>query len=782
MKNIVFIPLFAVWGMVFLAQFSSVSAQQTEESDYSRGKTYYDMQNYSAAISQWEKWLVNYPDSKQKSRVWYWLGHSNLTLAKTSRTNGNSAAAEQYGQKALGYFSEILDQKDSEDPFYPETLFCMGELIFSKGDVFLQTGREKETREAYRQAKNYLNDLCTKFPDNSKVPEALKRLGFIVGIYEGSYSQSEADYRQGIAFFDEAIKKSSVSPGSSAIKSYCTFYQAFLYGRLGESTRAISMFRNFVQQKDRLYGPSSLYEIANIYFEKNQKDQYQQAVSELKNIPVLFPEFPALTIASDVRTWHDSQLLLVKAYEKLEQYPNAAKTLEDVIFTIGKPGHPAASQLVSDQIYLFDLYLKNKNNSSAKNLLEELERSGVMPEEVRLLRAKLLEAHADYTSAMVLLRELLGVQTTYAGQLQIRKTPSSASPSASSLSVPSFFEACRILALCYAKTGQNALAFAVTSSMASVLDSLNWPTDCAAILEDTQNELGTLTAGTSYPPGYNGSTGLPSGAAWTSLPQTIDPISPAGTADGTSGEGVSSFPKLTEEEQRNKIKRGNSYRVAGRNDDALKEYLAVVENDSCTQSNRAAAGLKSGEILLEQGRNEEANACFELILAECGGTVEALEASCYLGLAAVQDSDYKTAKTRFYPVLSRDNNQYGTALYHLALIELDEKNRTQYLQHLNTLFEQCRGSLYWSHAGWYLAAESYYTGAYDKAEEILDDILKNSPDSVILDRVLYLKGRLAQNRGHYETASLAYKTLLKLGNDSPLLEEAQTALAECQTR
>ena len=754
-----------------------VLAQQNE---YDFGKRSFDQKQYPQAISQWEKLLQDYPNYGEKSKVWYYLGISNIEMAKEYRTK-NTSTARDCGTKAMRYFKLILEQKDADgninvkDPFFPNSIFYMGEMFYYVGELHRQTGNQQLLIESFDEAKKFFGQLLTQYPDHTRVPEALARLGFIA-IWENNPTDAQK-------YYSEAIAK-TIDP---ELKDQCIFYNAWAIAQLGDPNQAINIFNRYVMTKDPNYGAQSLYEIAMIYF---KRQEYTAVISRVNTLPETFPDVKTTTAPALMGVWHDARVLQADAYEKLGQYNEAAEIMEKVVLELSRPGHPVAGKLVSDKFKLFNLFLAQKNFSRASNLLNnDLEKSaGINTDEVKLLYAQLYDAQSQNLQALSVLTDLLGAQMDYAGKFQIRKSPNI--PGSTSLSVKSFYDACKLLAVCYAKSGQNDNATNVLAFMYE--QQINSKYDYLSIVNEADQEVLNIKSGsgmvsTPYPGGSSGSglTGqqmLPPGAIHTGH-NNLAPLAPDTKPIEVPSQAL---PKWTPREQQTELAKYIRMMAAGKDKEVEPLLEQFFINDANSPGNRAVAGLKYGEILLHQGNKTEAYDVFELVSRErdYSSTPESREAAYYLGLGAENDGDAKTAREHYLDAVQRVNAKYDAALYRLASLELADYDNTSGMKRLEDIFKNYPEGLYWSHAAWALVLDIYDSPSPDikQAEEILDEMLSNKVDMALLDRVLFLKGRIAQEQEHWETAVLAYETLVNLKLSSPLDSEAKRALNVCRDK
>jgi outer membrane protein assembly factor BamD (BamD/ComL family) len=170
------------------------------------------------------------------------------------------------------------------------------------------------------------------------------------------------------------------------------------------------------------------------------------------------------------------------------------------------------------------------------------------------------------------------------------------------------------------------------------------------------------------------------------------------------------------------------------------------------------------------GREQEGIQLLERITDEFPTSTEYPEVVWYLGLYYESGGDSFRAVEYFQLLADKFPNfkSIDGALYYLALDDMANGNGRKATTYLTRVYTNYRNGTYWSHAVWTLAYEAYKKKQYSQAETYIQEILRNSPDVAILDRVLYLKGELAQRRDDFPTAFLAFREVTTLCKDSPL--------------
>jgi outer membrane protein assembly factor BamD (BamD/ComL family) len=299
-----------------------------------------------------------------------------------------------------------------------------------------------------------------------------------------------------------------------------------------------------------------------------------------------------------------------------------------------------------------------------------------------------------------------------------------------------FAKACSMLALATAQLGDMEKANAILATFATRIrhtDSVQ-----KNLLQETSDQLTLLAKG-------------------------------GGSTTGTTG----SASLLSDTEQRRLLREANSFFRSQRYDQAEAKLAELVAANP-PESSLVEALLLQGKAVYKLGKEQEGIRILERITDEFPTSKEYPEALWYLGLYYVSGSDTFQASEYFQILADKFPNfkSIDGVLYFLALEDMSSGNGRKATSYLTKVHRNYRNGQYWSHAVWTLAYEAYKKKQYLQAEVYIQDILRNSPDIAILDRVLYLKGELATHRDDYPTAFLAYKEVVNLCKDSPLAYHA----------
>jgi len=306
---------------------------------------------------------------------------------------------------------------------------------------------------------------------------------------------------------------------------------------------------------------------------------------------------------------------------------------------------------------------------------------------------------------------------------------------AGSLDENTFAKACSMLALSKAQLGDHEQANAVLATFASRI-RMNDPVQ-ENLLRETYDQLAVLAKG--------------------------------GTTTGTTGTPS----LLSDADQRRLLREANSFFRQQRYDQADVKLTELVTSNP-VESVLTEALFLQGKTAYRLGREQESIRILERITDEFPGSTEYPEALWGLGLYYESGGDSYQAVEYLQILADRFPNfkHIDGALYFLAVDDMANSNGRKAATYLTRVHRNHRNGSYWSHAAWTLAYEAYKKKQYSQAEAYVQEILRNGPDVVVLDRVLYLQGELALRRDDFQTAFLAFRDVVKLYPDSPLTSYA----------
>jgi len=301
------------------------------------------------------------------------------------------------------------------------------------------------------------------------------------------------------------------------------------------------------------------------------------------------------------------------------------------------------------------------------------------------------------------------------------------------LSEITFVRACSLLTLSKAQLGDVEQASAVLATLASRIrmnDSAQ-----VTLLQETNDQLATIARG--------------------------------------GGGTASMVASLSDTDQRRLLREANSFFRNQRYDQADAKLSELIASNP-TEGVLTEALFVQAKAAYKLGRELESIRILERITDEFPTSAEYPEVLWTLGLYYESGGDSFQAVEYFQILADKFPNfkNIDGALYFLAMDDLMNGNGRTATTYLTRVHRTYRTGLYWSHAVWTLAYEAYKKKQYAQAEAYIQEILRNSPDAAIVDRVLFLKGDLAMRRDDYQMAFLAFKEVTVLCKDSPLTYHA----------
>ena len=256
------------------------------------------------------------------------------------------------------------------------------------------------------------------------------------------------------------------------------------------------------------------------------------------------------------------------------------------------------------------------------------------------------------------------------------------------------------------------------------------------------------------------------------LKETYDQLAVLAKGGGTTG-GTGAASLLSDADQRRLLREANSFFRQQRYDQADAKLAALIPSNPA-ESVLTEALFLQGKTAYKLGREQESIKILERITDEFPASTEYPEALWGLGLYYESGGDTFRAVEYFQILADKFPNfkHMDGVLYFLAVDDMTNNNGRKAATYLTRVHRNHRSGLYWSHAVWVLAYEAYKKKQYTQAEAYVQEILRNLPDVVVLDRVLYLKGELALRRDDFQSAFLAFREVAKLCPESPLCSYA----------
>lgn len=245
---------------------------------------------------------------------------------------------------------------------------------------------------------------------------------------------------------------------------------------------------------------------------------------------------------------------------------------------------------------------------------------------------------------------------------------------------------------------------------------------------------------------------------------------------GSSTPDYNADPLQTNADQNRALKNCQNLIRNGNLDEADKRLLAILSNPNLMPQTGAKAAMLRYEIMSQQGQDDEAIVMCEVVVHDYPKTIECGDALWILGDYYEKSGDLDKA-LNYFGMLSKEfptHEKAAGATFHLAWDSMENGNRKVALRNFKKIYTDYRPSSYWSHGTWGLAYMYYEDENYKEAKKLIQEVLEHPPDEAILDRVLYLKGKLAETDSDWEVAEAAYRSLMKYCKKSPLYKSASS--------
>ena len=341
----------------------------------------------------------------------------------------------------------------------------------------------------------------------------------------------------------------------------------------------------------------------------------------------------------------------------------------------------------------------------------------------------------NWSTAAQILDSLLNTQYDSWGskQFTFRYVSSTAT---GSLDETSFFRACSLLILSYARLGDGDRANAAIAAMERMVRSSDF--NQQTLLNQTKSQLAEIADSKTSP---------------------TTPTTPTDL--------------LTDAEQRKILQDCNSmYRL--RRFDGLDEKLKDLMNRTATMSVKSDAALLRARIALARGKDREVLEMLNLIVDDFSETDSCSTALWLLGQYYEAAGDSIRGVEYFQRLIDESPNDKNIdgALYFLAWDDIENNGGRKATTWLTRVYKNYSDGMYWSHATWTLAWLAFKKKDYTQAEVYVRQVLQHPPDYAVLDRALYLKGELSLQRKDYDTATIAFREVSRLCPDSPLRDNA----------
>ncbi|MDR1924229.1 MAG: tetratricopeptide repeat protein [Planctomycetaceae bacterium] len=234
---------------------------------------------------------------------------------------------------------------------------------------------------------------------------------------------------------------------------------------------------------------------------------------------------------------------------------------------------------------------------------------------------------------------------------------------------------------------------------------------------------------------------------------------------------------ISESEQQRIIKECNSLFNAKRYEQVESKLGELMRSDLAAEVLSAALLLR-GRALLSMGNEREGVKMLERIKSEFVTSTQYKDALWNLGLYYEMSGDSMKSVEYFQVLIDEFPNykEIDGALYYVAMDDIENGNGRKGVTYLLRIYRNYQAGQYWSHAAWSLAYEEYKKKNYAQSEVYLQKALQHPPDYAVLDRVLYLSGEIALQKGDYSRALLAFQELINLCPDSNLRRNADRSI------
>ncbi|MCL2304158.1 MAG: tetratricopeptide repeat protein [Planctomycetaceae bacterium] len=769
-------------------------------------RSYYDGKQYDRAISEYKRFLTTYTNHAQKSEASYFLAESliqkglpNEAFIYLDDILGKQLSAIKIVPKDsffdTNYYRTSIQPKMSsahDDAYGRQALFRAGEIAYRNSD--LENGR----RFLYAFLVEFSND-----------PYNAWTLPYLGDIAKENYEIAVADGYNAVA---RLCAEEAEYYFGTTIDVYrdSLLYKSALFGlgwakaRLGKYAEAIPILRQLAYEPNSEHAENAYYEWGLLHFEQGN---YDQAISTLLSFEQRYPQ-------SVLR--NDSMRVRARALAGQEKFSDALVLVKQI-----------TAPKVEDYLLQIRCLYGMKENEEASKLLASLDQNSIsqsVKDEIQLFKAVDSMRKNDRNNAILILETLLRSKyNTQTKQITFAYyTPENGDTSMrGKLSEVKFLQACAILCVNYAMVGRKAESDATISAMmqlakmddarqAHIIDKTISSVAKAADTANNPNGGGLTTAGETIPIDPSRDGGIDFGPLPVINESDLKPVVQYDPNHGERGYGYrgnsnsyqsSSSFKLQSSGDRygNNMSNNN-----GRSDgvpqttsefkqelkncqdlirkknwrEADRRLLALLQNNPPDAVGAEAAALRT-KVCLELGNENEAEVMCDLILNTYRNTVQYADALWVSGEYFEQRGKLDKALERFQ-ILARDypNNEHAAgALFHLAWDDLENGSKKDAKRSFNKIYSTYRDSDYWSHGTWGLAYLAFENGDYEESGKYIQELLNHPPDQAVLDRVLFLKGKLAEKNEDWVVAETAYRTLTQYCKDSPLLKTANSQAA-----
>ncbi|MDR3109995.1 MAG: outer membrane protein assembly factor BamD [Planctomycetaceae bacterium] len=390
----------------------------------------------------------------------------------------------------------------------------------------------------------------------------------------------------------------------------------------------------------------------------------------------------------------------------------------------------------------------------------------------------------DYASAITILTSLLQVNySDYDNTMSIGYVPNTQSYNVSvsdngKLSEDTFLNACQMLVLSNAYSGNGRRAEAAMAEMKRICDKIG-STWSQRLVSQTDSKLKRI-------PMSNGQQGASDSVA--SQDGNRDRIpNRGGSTSGSRGETMGSISGSQPPRQSD-----NSMRYDAQQQQTIAECQTLFKQKRYTEIDTklntlllqnpsnvitAEAACLRAQALFALHRDKDAVVMGKLSLEKDPYGNFATDTLWITGMACIMSDETENA-VPFFERLAKEFPQHkyiDGALYYLAVEDLENGDSQKANRRLLKIYHSYTKGTYWSHAAWQLAYSAYKRGDLEVADMYLRKLLSHPPNVVVVDRALFLKGQIAYEQKQWHVAQLAFAEVSRAVPDSPLSDWAVSA-------
>jgi len=715
-------------------------SMQRQDAEFLSAECFFQLAQYQNAAVKYTGFIQNNPNSKFVPEAYLKLGQSSINLKKNS--------------DAIAKLKIVLDRY-SESESAGDAAYWIGEASLRNGDTptalkYYTLAYENypknrlrdyalysiawtlQKREEYAKAADQYSKLMTEFPQSNLLPGAHVRIG------ECFYYAKE--YRKAIDVLTKS--RGEIHVENEAANADYLLAEAFY--KLGDFTQAQQRYEKFL----RAYPQNTLaaevtYNLAWSYFHQRN---YSKAIAV----------FDTLTTRSD-ELGHAALYRRGTAEHLAGQQANALKTFNEVIKREPQ-GEWSDNALFDAGMIFFD----ETNASGAmpyfRRLTAEFPTSDVFSDACKMLGECFL-AKGNYKDAQGWFQKALAVPTA-SFDVKVEASYQSAF--------------CAYKMLDFKVAGEKFAEFIAHYPKHPQTD------DAKFYQAESEYRLGNYSTSTRLYQEFVQSSGSAKkedalyGIAWAFYKQ------------GKFPQAIESFEKLLAEYPRGKVafdarlRLGDAQFFQKDYKKAAGLYRAVIRMYPDSAS-RDYAYYQMGQSYFKDGDNAEAFKAFDGLINALPQSTLADDAQFALGWVNFQRKEYSEAIKEFNKLIKafpkselvpRAYYSLGDSYYNIQQYVAAEKSyrevlrqfpKSPYVADATTGIQYCFTAL----------------GKDDAAVEVLDEFVKDNPNSSVGEELQLKKGDLLFNQKKYSDAATVYRSFTEKYPGSKLLANAHYALAKC---